>query len=96
MYINGSDGDNSVGWGLYVNGSRFNWRTYDSGLNMSQSTPYIIGQGGNTLGNETEIGAPSFAANVPLTAGDYVHVGWNNMGTTIGIRTFIFSGHLIG
>ena len=96
LYINGSDGDNSVGWGLYVNGSRFNWRTYDSGLNMSQSTPYVIGQGGNTLGNETEIGAPSFAANVPLTAGDYVHVGWNNMGTTIGIRTFIFSGHLIG
>lgn len=96
LYVNGGDNDNSVGWGLYVNGARFNWRTYDSGLNMSQSTPYVIGQGGNTLGNETEIGAPSFAAAVDLTAGDYVQVGWNNMSTTLGVRTFIFSGHLIG
>jgi hypothetical protein len=96
LYVNGGDSDNSVGWGLYVNGARFNWRTYDSGLNMSQSTPYVIGQGGNTLGNETEIAAPSFAAAVDLTAGDYVQVGWNNMSATLGVRTFIFSGHLIG
>ena len=96
LYVMGSDGDNSVGWGLYVNGSRFNWRTYDSGLNMAQSTPFVVGQGGSTLDQEKEIGAPSFCANIPLTSGDYVQVGWRNMSTTLGVRTFIFSGHLIG
>ena len=63
---------------------------------MSQSTPFVIGQGGSSLDSEKEIGAPSFAANVPLTQGDYVQVGWNNMSTVLGVRTFIFSGHLIG
>ena len=96
LYVIGSDGDNSVGWGLYVNGSRFNWRTYDSGLNMAQSTPFVIGQGGSTLDQEKELGAPSFTANISLAAGDYVQVGWRNMSTPLGVRTFIFSGHLIG
>jgi hypothetical protein len=99
LYIaSGSDDDNSVGWGLYVNGSKLNWNTYDSGLSITQSTPHVIGQGGNTLSNATEIGAPSFSANIPLTAGDYVQVGWDNMASNkpIGIRSFIFSGHLIG
>ena len=63
---------------------------------MSQSTPFVIGQGGSTLDQEKEIGAPSFSANIPLTSGDYVSVGWKNMSTTLGVRTFIFSGHLIG
>jgi len=99
LYLaSGDDGDNSVGWGLYVNGSKLNWNSYDSGLSVTQSTPFVIGQGGNTLSNATEIGAPSCSANIPLTAGDYVQVGWDNMAAAkpIGIRSFIFSGHLIG
>lgn len=101
LYCSGIDVDNSVGWGLYVNGSRYLWTTYSSALAVTQSTPWIIGDGNtsdqdNNLDSSTEIGAPHYSANISLSQNDYVQVGWKNLSQALGVRSFIFSGHLIG
>lgn len=95
--ISGTGGDNSVGWGLYKNGSRLNWNTYDSGLSITQSTPFVIGQDTtSTITHTTEIGAPHYSSIVTLAANDYIEVGWRNMSNNLGIRSFIFSGRKVG
>ncbi len=101
LYCTGLDVDNSVGWGLYVNGSRYLWTTYTSALAVTQSTPWVIGDGNtadqdNSLTSATEIGAPHYSANISLSQNDYVQVGWMNLSQALGVRSFIFSGHLIG
>ena len=90
-------GDNSVGWGFFKNQSKVNWGTYDSGLSVTQSTPYIIGQDSTTnLSPAFEIGAPHLTIITTLAAGDEIQVGWDNMSKILGVRSFIFSGYLLG
>ena len=95
--VNDTGGDNSVGWGFLKNQTKLNWNTYDSGLSISQSTPYVIGaNSGDTLTNAFEIGAPHLTIITTLAANDEIQVGWDNMSKILGVRSFIFSGHLLG
>ena len=98
LYVeNDTGGDNSVGWGFLKNQTKLNWNTYDSGLSISQSTPYVIGaNSGDTLTNAFEIGAPHLTIITTLAANDEIQVGWDNMSKILGVRSFIFSGHLLG
>ena len=98
LYVSSDVGtDNSVGWGFFKNQSKVNWGTYDSGLSVTQSTPYLIGQDSTTtLTNAMEIGAPHLTIITTLAAGDEIQVGWDNMSKILGVRSFIFSGHLLG
>ena len=98
LYVrNDNGGDNSVGWGFFKNQSKINWGTYDSGLSVTQSTPYVFGQDCTTnLSNAFEIGAPHLTIITTLAAGDEIQVGWDNMSKILGVRSFIFSGHLLG
>jgi len=92
----GTGSDNSVGWGFYKNQSAFNFSNYTSGLAVTQSTPYVIGQDTSTnLTNAFEIGAPSMTSIISLAAGDDIQVGWYNMGTALGVRSFVFTGYLL-
>ena len=95
--VDGNAGsDNSVGWGFYKNQSPFNFSNYTSGLAVTQSTPYVIGQDTTTnLTNAFEIGAPSMTSIINLAANDDIQVGWYNMGTALGVRSFIFTGYLL-
>ena len=95
--VNDTGGDNSVGWGFFKNQSKIGWGTYDSGLSVTQSTPYVIGQDSSTtLDHSVEIGAPHLTIITTLAAGDEIQVGWDNMSKILGVRSFIFSGHLLG
>ena len=97
LYVRDAAGtDNSVGWGFFKNQSKFNWGTYDSGLSMSQSTPWLLKDGSTTLSNAYEIGSPSLTTIIQLAANDEIQFGWDNMSIILGVRSFIFSGHLLG
>ena len=94
--VNDTGGDNSVGWGFFKNQTKLNWNTYDSGLSVSQSTPWILKDGSSTLTSAYEIGAPHLTIITTLAANDEIQVGWDNMSKILGVRSFIFSGHLLG
>jgi len=98
LYNNSADNnDNTVGWGLFKNGSKLNWTTYTSAQAISQSTPWVIGAGtDDTISTrDHEIGAPSYSAYHQLAVNDYITVGWNNLSKNLGVRSFLFNGHLI-
>lgn len=98
LYNNATDNnDNSVGWGLYKNGTALNFTNYTSGQSVTQSTPHVIGAqtDGTISTNAHEIGAPSFSAYHQLAVNDYITVGWINMSKDLGVRSFLFNGHLI-
>ena len=98
LYNNAADNnDNSVGWGLYKNGTALNFTNYTSGQAVTQSTPHVIGaQTDGTISTQAhEIGAPSFSAYHQLAVNDYITVGWINMSKDLGVRSFLFNGHLI-
>ena len=94
--VNDTGGDNSVGWGFFKNQTKLNWNTYDSGLSVSQSTPWVLKDGSSTLTSAYEIGAPHLTIITTLAANDEIQVGWDNMSKILGVRSFIFSGHLLG
>ena len=99
LYNNSADNnDNSVGWGLYKNGTALNFTNYTSAQAVTQSTPWVIGANtdGVTISTQAhEIGAPSFSAYHQLAVNDYITVGWINMSKDLGVRSFLFNGHLI-
>ena len=90
--------DNSVTWGWYKNGTAYphSWSSHYSGLNMVQSTPWVLKDGSTTLTDAYEIGSPSHSAIFTLAANDNMRVGWSNMNKKLGIRSFTFSGFLLG
>ena len=94
--VNDTGGDNSVGWGFFKNQTKLNWNTYDSGLSVSQSTPWVLKDNSSTLTSAYEIGAPHLTIITTLAANDEIQVGWDNMSKILGVRSFIFSGHLLG
>ena len=96
--VSDTGGDNSVTWGWYKNGSAYphSWSSHYSGLNMVQSTPWVLKDGSTTLTDAYEIGSPSHSAIFTLAANDNMRVGWSNMNKKLGIRSFTFSGFLLG
>ena len=98
LYNNAADNnDNSVGWGLYKNDTALNFTNYTSGQAVTQSTTHVIGAltDGTISDQQHEIGAPSFSAYHQLAVNDYITVGWINMTKNLGVRSFLFNGHLI-
>ena len=63
---------------------------------MSQSTPWIMKSGTTTLDSSYELGSPSITTIIQLAANDEIQFGWDNMSIILGVRSFIFSGHLLG
>ena len=99
LYVVGNvGGDNSVTWGYYKNQSAYphSWTSHYSGLNMVQSTPWVLKDGTTNLSDAYEIGAPSHSGIFNLAANDEIQIGWSNMGTKLGVRSFTFSGFLLG
>ena len=100
LYVVGDTGtDNSVTWGYYKNQTAYphSWSSHYSGFNMVQSTPFVIGQDSSTqISDAQEIGSPSHSGIFNLAANDEIQIGWSNMSKKIGVRSFTFSGFLLG
>ena len=99
LYVVGTVGsDNSVTWGYYKNQSSYphGWTSHYSGLNMVQSTPWVLKEGSTNLTDAYEIASPSHSCIMSLAANDEIQIGWSNMSIKLGIRSFTFSGFLIG
>ena len=100
LYVVSDTGnDNSQTWGWYKNGVPYphNWSSHYSGLNMVQSSSYIIGQDQtSTITDATELGSPSHSAIFTLAQGDTMRIGWSNHGKKMGIRSFTYTGFLLG
>lgn len=92
MSLHGTDGtlkDNSLGYGFLKNGTKYNWSSYDGGLNN------VVSASNFTSGAEIEISGPHLTAIIPLAANDYVQVGWQNMSKPLGVKSMVFSGYLL-